>query len=162
MADGGERAIAALWQETPLAALPEEEWERLCDRCGLCCLNKLEDEESGEIFLTRIACPLYDATGRRCRDYEQRTSRIDGCLSLRAGPIERVEWLPESCAYRLIAEGRQLADWHPLNSGNQLSVVEAGVAVSPDELVDEGTIEEEEWPEYLLERETAAMQNGQN
>lgn len=118
------------WKVKPLSDLSPAEWEALCDGCGRCCLVKLEDEDTGDIYTTSVACRLLDCTTCRCKNYENRFAVVPDCLDLDLAAVKKFDWLPSTCAYRLRNEGRQLADWHPLNSGTPQSVVEAGVSVS--------------------------------
>ncbi len=111
-----------------LAELIPEEWESLCDGCGKCCLHKLEDEDTGEILFTRVACRLLDISRCRCTDYLHRSERVPDCLNVRE-LLDRPHWLPSTCAYRLLAEGRELPFWHPLLSGDPSAVHRAGVSV---------------------------------
>jgi hypothetical protein len=135
------------WQTKSLSAMTKVEWESLCDGCGRCCLVKLEEEESGVIHYTDVACRLFNAETCRCRDYENRTRQVSDCVALSPENIVNLRWMPPTCAYRLLAEGKQLAAWHPLVSGRAESVVEAGISVkgrisghegtfTPDQLID--------------------------
>jgi uncharacterized cysteine cluster protein YcgN (CxxCxxCC family) len=116
------------WERKTLAELSEAEWESLCDGCGRCCLNKLEDEDTGEIFFTQAACHLLDIQRCRCTQYARRQSLVPTCLSLR-DDFHQFHWLPATCAYRLCSEGKPLPGWHPLLSGQSESVHEAGISV---------------------------------
>jgi uncharacterized cysteine cluster protein YcgN (CxxCxxCC family) len=109
--------------------MTEAEWESLCDGCGRCCLVKLEDEETGKIHYTDVACRLFDAKTCRCRDYARRTREMADCVALSPENIASLRWMPPTCAYRLLAEGKTLPVWHPLVSGRMESVVEAGISV---------------------------------
>lgn len=118
------------WRTKTLEMLDTEEWESLCDGCGKCCLIKLEDPDSGSIALTGVACRLLDLETGRCTDYAHRLVRVPGCLALTPQRVRRLPWLPETCAYRLVANGEDLPDWHPLKSGRRESVAEAGHTVA--------------------------------
>lgn len=117
------------WEDTPLEALDRAQWEALCDGCGKCCVHKLEDEETGELFPTNVACKLLDRHSGRCSDYRHRRAFVPECVRLTPKLAATLDWLPDTCAYRLRAEGKQLADWHPLNSGDPESVHKAGMSV---------------------------------
>jgi uncharacterized protein len=128
--------------------LSEAEWEALCDGCGRCCLHKLEDEDSGEIALTRVACRLLDIASCRCTDYKRRLKVAPDCMRIKDMQLAQLHWLPPTCAYRLLALGKPLPDWHPLLSGDPESVRRAGVAVSGF-AVSESAVQDFE--DYLLD-----------
>ncbi|MBI1219088.1 MAG: YcgN family cysteine cluster protein [Rhodobacteraceae bacterium] len=139
--------------ERPLTALNPREWEALCDGCGKCCLNKLEDEETGEVAFTRVACRLLDGESCRCAQYEIRKQFVPECVVLTPKTIAKVAyWLPATCAYRLLHEGKPLEDWHPLISGNPESVHDAGMSVR-GWTVPEFEVPEEDWEDYIVEGE---------
>ena len=127
--------------EKPLTALTRAEWEQLCDGCGKCCLHKLQDEVSGEVHATNVACKLLDRHSCRCSNYRGRRAYVPDCIRLNAANVERFAWLPSTCAYRLRAEDQPLPEWHPLISGDPESVHAAGISargwtVSEDEAGD--------------------------
>lgn len=117
------------WDTKPLAELSAQEWESLCDGCAKCCLHKLEDEESGEVFYTKVRCRYLDESNCRCCDYVNRSVLVPNCIGLDRDNVEGLDWLPVSCAYRLRAKGESLQPWHPLVSGNKKSVHEAGISI---------------------------------
>jgi len=118
------------WEQKALNEMTRAEWESLCDGCGKCCLHKLEDEDTGDILYTDIACELLDRDNCRCQDYPNRKQKIPDCLLLTASAVASCDWLPSTCGYRLISEDKPLAYWHPLISGSQESVHKAGISVS--------------------------------
>ncbi len=117
------------WQIKSLEQMSVQEWESLCDGCGLCCLIRFEDEDTGEIIPTRVACKLLDQHLCRCKDYSNRKAHVPDCIKLTPWNIEALQWMPKSCAYRRLYEGRPLASWHPLISGDPESVHAAGVSI---------------------------------
>ena len=117
------------WRRKALAEMTPEEWESLCDGCGRCCLNKLEDEDTGRVYFTDVGCRLLDGQTCRCRDYEHRMDKVADCLQLNPENVADLSWLPPTCGYRLIAQGRDLYWCHSLVSGDPESVHIAGVSV---------------------------------
>ena len=117
------------WQTTPLERMTAEQWESLCDGCGKCCLEKFEDEENGRIVYSRVACQLLDLRTCRCRDYDNRARLMPDCVTLVPEVLRNPTWLPETCAYRLLAEGKPLPAWHPLITADPSSVAAAGQSV---------------------------------
>jgi len=117
------------WQTVKLADMTAAQWEALCDGCAKCCLVKLQDEDSGEIVFTDIVCNLLDQQSCRCTHYEERTKLVPDCVKLTKDNLDKIDFMPPSCAYRLLHEGKDLPQWHPLVSGRADSVVEAGMSV---------------------------------
>lgn len=118
------------WEAKSLQDMTDAEWESLCDGCGRCCLHKLEDIDTGAIYYTDVACRLLDTQTCRCQQYASRTQWVRDCLTLDPATVGDVPWLPSTCAYRLVAEGRRLPDWHPLVSGDPQTVHDAGISVA--------------------------------
>ncbi len=137
------------WENRSLTELSIKEWESLCDGCGLCCLHKLEDDETSEIFYTRVACKLLDTEGCHCKHYENRTQHVSDCLTLTANNISDYPWLPESCAYLLLLENKPLPAWHPLVSKNLASVHNAGISVA-GKAVSEADIHPDDFESFIL------------
>ncbi len=117
------------WATTPLSQMSYAQFESLCDGCARCCVHKLEDEDTGEIVFTDVACHLLDGDTARCTDYANRTERVSGCVAMSPDELAPLAFLPDSCAYRRIDEGRGLANWHPLVAGRAESVAEAGISM---------------------------------
>jgi len=139
------------WERVPLRNMTAREWEALCDGCGKCCLNKLEDADSGEVAFTRVACRLLDDATCRCSNYAQRQKFVPECVVLSPGRLDEVAyWLPATCAYRLLHEGWPLPDWHPLLSGTPESVHAAGESVR-GWTIGEDEIDEDEWEDHIVE-----------
>lgn len=119
----------SFWKTKNLNEMNAEEWESLCDNCGKCCLNKLEDEKTGEVHFTSAACKLINLKTCRCTRYADRTRLVPRCLDLKQLKTDAFHWLPSTCAYRLLFEGEELPSWHPLVSGRADSVRRAGVSI---------------------------------
>ena len=117
------------WETVALANMAPDEWEAICDGCAKCCLVKLEDEDDGTVYFTDVHCFLLEAGSCRCGDYANRTARVPDCVVLAPARLEDVHWMPTSCSYRLLAEGRGLAAWHPLVAGDGEAVHRAGLSV---------------------------------
>ena len=138
------------WEDVPLAKLDRAQWEALCDGCGKCCVHKLEDEETGELHATNVACRLLDRRMGQCSDYRHRHAYVSECVRLNVNNVSGIEWLPSTCAYRLRAAGEQLPGWHYLVCGDREAVHAAGQStrgwtISED---DSGDLEH-----HLVERE---------
>lgn len=117
------------WETKTLADLTETEWEALCDGCGKCCLHKLEDEETGQLSYTSVACRLLDLHNGRCTRYTERLRWVPDCVRLTPAEVQQIHWLPANCAYRLRAKGQPLPDWHPLRTGDPRSTQRAGMSI---------------------------------
>lgn len=131
------------WKTKSLSDMSREEWESLCDGCGRCCLNKLEDEDTGRYLYTRAACKLLDLETCRCTDYANRQAKVPDCVALTPENVGSLGWLPATCAYRLLDEGKSLPWWHPLVSGRAETVAEAGITVAGEAYSEEGiTVDE--------------------
>lgn len=130
------------WRHTPLQEMTAEQWESLCDGCGKCCLHKLEGEEDGGVYYTKVACRLLDCATAKCRDYGNRKSLVPSCTTLNIENIETFFWMPSTCAYRRLAEGQPLPKWHPLRTGDPDSTRKlhrsiAGMCISESEVAEE-------------------------
>lgn len=117
------------WEEKALKDMSDAEWEKLCDGCGKCCLVLLDETDTGRLYETNVACRLFDVKKRRCADYANRTRIVKDCVRLTPANAGALDWMPESCAYRRLARGEGLPDWHPLLTGTAKNVEDAGVAV---------------------------------
>lgn len=118
------------WESKTFAEMTAAEWESLCDNCGKCCLVKLEDEDTGEIAFTSVVCDLIDLDTCRCTRYSERCTLVPECIDLKQHDFAEYNWLPSTCAYRLLTDGEPLPDWYPLNSGTPASVKDAGVSIA--------------------------------
>lgn len=138
------------WETTALEDMTDDQWESLCDGCGRCCAVKLQDPDTGKIYYTRAACRLLDTESCRCTDYAHRARLVPDCVVLDPESARAFEWLPNTCAYRIIANGGSLRWWHPLVSGSADTVHEAGISVR-GQLVSEQYIHAGEIPELIIE-----------
>jgi hypothetical protein len=141
------------WERKKLKHMSKTEWEALCDGCGKCCLNKIEDDETGEVFLTRVACRLFDDSTCRCGQYQTRHQFVPECISLTPETMsQHAYWLPKTCAYLLLWEDKALFEWHPLISGDFETVHEAGISIQ-GQSIPEFEVEEDDWEDHLIEEE---------
>lgn len=136
------------WETKSLNQMTKVEWESLCDGCGKCCLHKLEDIDTGEISVSNVSCSFLDQTSCKCKDYKNRNENVPDCIQLDLKNLKKLDWLPSTCAYRLIDEGESLHDWHHLISGSSETIHERGMSVR-DYSVNESSLKNVE--EYILE-----------
>ncbi len=137
------------WQSKRLAEMNTEEWESLCDGCGRCCVIKLEDADTGQIDDTDVVCKLFDSQACRCKNYANRQSLVPDCVKLSLDTVATIPWMPKTCAYRLLAEGRPLYWWHPLVSGDPDSVHEAGISIR-GQVVDERKVADIDLEDHIV------------
>ncbi len=138
------------WRRKSLAEMTKAEWESLCDGCGRCCLNKLEEEDTGRVYYTDIGCRLLDGTTCRCKDYKNRSKAVEDCVRLTPGNVADIRWLPPTCAYRLLANGADLYWWHPLVSGDPETVHTAGVSVRGRVVLSEEECDEVDYEDRIV------------
>ena len=136
------------WETKSLKQMTKCEWESLCDGCGKCCLHKLEDIDTGEVSISNVTCSFLDEETCNCKDYSNREKNVPDCISLDLKNIKKLQWLPETCAYRLIDEGKSLYNWHHLISGSKSTIHEYGMSVR-DYSINESKLNNAE--EYILE-----------
>jgi uncharacterized cysteine cluster protein YcgN (CxxCxxCC family) len=144
-----EPSVAQWWQEKSLTELSASEWDALCDGCAKCCLHKLEDADSGVVFYTAVHCRYLNAQTCRCTDFARRSTLAPNCLDLRTADWASIDWLPDTCAYRLRAQGKPLPQWHPLVSGSRESVHAAGMSVR-GRTISEEYVHPDEFEEHIL------------
>ena len=137
------------WESKTLGEMSDSEWESLCDGCAKCCVKKLEDVDTGDVHYTNVACHLLDREKCRCTRYPERSALVPDCIVVTPDVAADFKWLPETCAYRLLAEGKPLYDWHPLISGNWESVHAAGVSVRGKVISDEN-VHPDEIQEFVI------------
>lgn len=139
------------WENVPLTKMTADEWEALCDGCGRCCLNKLEDPDTGHVALTRVSCRLLDNESCRCAQYEIRHQFVPECIRMTSKTISKhAYWLPNTCAYKLLYEGKKLPEWHPLRTGTEQTVHDAGISVQGWS-IPEFEVPEDEWEDHIIE-----------
>lgn len=138
------------WKTKPIEALSPPEWESLCDGCGRCCLIKLEEEETNRTYFTDVACHQLECTSGRCSNYETRKAHVPDCISLTPELVRSIDWLPPTCAYRLVADGQDLYWWHHLVSGDPDLVHAVGVSVRGKVTANDRQVGEGEWEEHLV------------
>ncbi len=142
---------SAFWKTTPLHEMTSEEWESLCDGCGQCCVMQLENEETNQLFFTDVACRLFDADSCQCMSYHDRQKHVPSCMVMNPSNVaECAEFAPPTCAYKLIVEGQDLYDWHPLVSGDPQSVHQAGISVR-NKVVSEEDVDIENLEERIID-----------
>lgn len=137
------------WKHYSLAEMSTAEWEALCDGCGLCCLVKLEDEETSEISYTKVSCKLLDCKTAQCSDYPNRMTHVPDCIQLTYEKLQSIHWLPSSCAYRRLNEGKKLPPWHYLNTQSRESIVQARKSAA-GRCISEDDIDEDDIDEYVV------------
>lgn len=137
------------WEQKSLHEMTPAEWESLCDGCARCCLHKLQDEDTDEVYYTDVHCRYLDKDNCQCGVYQERQSKVPNCIWLTADQAHEFKWLPDTCAYRLLAEGKQLAKWHPLISGDPKSVHRAGISMRHKGIADD-QIDEEAWQDRII------------
>lgn len=141
---------APFWRTKSLADMTGEEWESLCDGCGLCCLNKLEDWDTGEVVFTSVRCVLLDGESCRCSDYEDRHATVPDCIQLDLKKVDEIGWLPPTCAYALVRDGRDLYWWHYLVSGDVNTVHQAGISAR-GRTVSEADVDVDDFEDYVVD-----------
>ena len=142
-------SVKAFWLNKTMETFSIKEWESLCDGCGKCCLHKLEDSQSGEVTYTRVACQLLDTTDCQCKDYNRRQLKVKGCLQVTPAMAKNGSSLPNTCAYRLIAQGADLPDWHPLKTGDNFSTLSCGQSAA-DRLLSEAYVHSDGLDEHII------------
>lgn len=137
------------WEEKSLDDMSDSEWEALCDGCARCCLIKLEDEDTGQIVTSDVHCKLMDTNDCSCTQYTERQKLVPDCIKLTPQNVREIKWMPVTCAYRRLLEGKGLAWWHPLISGTPETVHQAGISVK-DRAVNEEQVGEDEWEDHIV------------
>ena len=145
-----KKAGLPFWETKSLTEMSRKEWESLCDGCAKCCLHKLEDEDTGEVFYTRVVCQYLDEEKCSCTVYKERKRLVPDCVILTSGNLEDMGWMPGTCAYRLIIEGKPLPVWHPLISGSRDAIIASDNTVT-GKVVSETFVHEEGYEEHIID-----------
>ena len=137
------------WKTTSLEKMSASEWESICDGCGKCCLQKLQDDETEEVFYTTLACHQLDINACQCKVYETRQKKVASCITLTLDQLEEFHWLPDTCGYRVLHETGDLPEWHPLKVGSQKEMKRQGLTVE-HYAVNENSVEEDDWETHII------------
>ena len=137
------------WKTKNMAELSPSEWESLCDGCGKCCCIRLEDEETADIYVTDVVCKLFDAGSCQCSDYPNRSKKVPDCVTLTPDNVDKLKWMPRTCAYRLVSEGKDLYAWHHLVSGSRETIHEAGMSVQ-EAVISERHVDDDDIPSRIV------------
>jgi len=137
------------WKTTAMSQLSAPEWESICDGCGKCCLQKLEDEETDNVFYTNLACEQLNIGACQCKVYETRQEKVASCITLTADQVEAFDWLPDTCSYRVLHETGDLPNWHPLVTGSNKEMLRQGLSVR-HYAVSENNVAEEDWETHII------------
>ena len=137
------------WKTKNMAEFSRQEWENLCDGCGKCCCIRLEDEEAQAIYITDVACKLFDSGACQCSDYSNRSKNVPDCVTLTPNNVDQLHWMPETCAYKLVANGKELPDYHHLVSGSRETIHEVGMSVQ-NAVQSETDIDDEDIPSHIV------------
>lgn len=143
--------VRRFWEMKTLQEMTPVEWESLCDGCGLCCLQKLEDDEDGSVYYTRVACKLLDMDTCRCTQYAKRKTYVPDCIQLTIEDAGDFHWLPPTCAYRCLSEGKALPGWHPLLTLDPESTIKSGITMA-GKMCSENEVAPDDWEDYLIFR----------
>ncbi|MFT5008106.1 MAG: putative cysteine cluster protein YcgN (CxxCxxCC family) [Reinekea sp.] len=145
-------ADLVFWKRKTLAQMNQSEWESLCDGCGKCCLQKLEDEDDGTVYYTNVVCQ-YMADDCSCTQYQDRHELVPNCVWLKPEDVENFFWLPSTCAYRLLSEGQDLPAWHPLVSGDPERIHAVNISVQHMDLIADNSIPEDQWQDHIIDNQ---------
>jgi hypothetical protein len=145
-----DAAELPFWKRKTMREMTPQEWESLCDGCGRCCLNKLVEEDTNKLYYTDVGCRLLDGQTCRCKDYKNRSTKVDDCVTLSTRNINRIDWLPPTCGYKLVAAGKDLYWWHPLVSGDPDTVHAAGVSVRGKVTDTEVNVPDDKLEDYIV------------